>query len=54
MKWVNRVGYINGLCSSKIKMPWPLNDRIFIMHTAGIADYKNKGVLFLSKSIPSG
>ena len=54
MKWERRVGYVSGLFSSKIKIPWPLNDRMFIMHIAGIADYKNKGVLFLSQSIPPG
>ena len=48
MKWEKRVGYVSGLCSCKIKMPWPLNDRMFIMHIDGIVDYKNKGVLFLS------
>ena len=54
LKWENRTGYVSGLCTTKIKMPWPLNDRQLIMHTAGIADYKNKGVLLISKSIQPG
>lgn len=54
LKWEKRAGYVSGLCSTKIKMPWPLSDRMLIMHTTGIADYKNKGVLLISKSIAPG
>jgi len=54
LKWENRIGNVSGMCSVKVKMPWPLKDRMLIMHTSGIADYKNKGVLLISKSIAPG
>lgn len=41
LKWENRTGFVGGMISSKIKMPWPMSNRMIIMHTAGIADYKN-------------
>jgi hypothetical protein len=54
LKWENRVGYVTGLCSSKIKFPWPLNNRQLMMHITGIPDYKNRGVLLISKSVEPG
>jgi hypothetical protein len=30
--------------------PWPLADRELVMHVTGVVDYKNKGVLTLSKN----
>ncbi len=41
LKWENRTGFVGGMISCKIKMPWPMSNRMIIMHTAGIADYKN-------------
>lgn len=54
IKWLKKATDSKGMMSAKQKFPWPLRDREMYYHVTGVADYKNKGLITVSKSKYTG
>ena len=54
VRWVHRKSDISGLLYAIQKFPFPLSNRDLCVHVSGVVDYSNKGMLYVSKSLPIG
>lgn len=54
LKWVKKRGKANGLIYGKQSFPWPMWHRDITMYASGVFDFKNKGVITISKSLDPG
>jgi len=54
LEWKIKVTDVKGLLYGKQRFPWPMWSRDMTMHVTGIIDYKNHGLISVSKSIDVG
>ena len=54
LKWLQRRGKANGLIWGKQSYPWPMHHRDITFYASGVLDFKNRGVITVSKSLEPG
>lgn len=54
LKWLQRRGKGNGLIWGKQSYPWPMHHRDITFYASGVLDFKNRGVITVSKSLEPG
>lgn len=54
LAWHKKVTDVKGFMYGKQVFPWPLAHRDLVFHVTGVADYKNKAFISVSKSKEAG
>jgi hypothetical protein len=54
LKWCTKITDVKGVLKGKQYFPWPMATREMYMHVTGVFDPKNKAVMSVSQSIPTG